>query len=172
LANEFRQSSHVFLLSFEGLPVEKDWELRRRIREAGAGLKYRVVKNRLAQLAVQGTPIEPLRDQFKGMTAVAISRDEPVILARVLRDFSRDNPQLAFKGAVVEGRFVDPAHIETIANLPGRPELMAKIMGVVNSQAQQIVNAVHGVVRNLVVMLGQIRDQKAKQEGATTPTDA
>jgi large subunit ribosomal protein L10 len=164
LANEFRQSPHVFLLNFQGLPVEKDWELRRKLREAG--LRYRVVKNRLAQIAAQGTPAEPLREQFKEMTAVATSSDEPVALARILRDFSRDNPQVAFKGAVVEGRVIDLTKIEAIANLPGRPELMAKIMGMVNIQTQQLVSAVQGVVRNLVVVLGQIRDQKAKETSA------
>jgi large subunit ribosomal protein L10 len=167
LANEFRQSPHVFLLNFQGLPVEKDWELRRKLREAG--LRYRVVKNRLAQIAAQGTPAEPLREQFKEMTAVATSSDEPVALARILRDFSRDNPQVAFKGAVVEGRVIDLTKIEAIANLPGRPELMAKIMGMVNIQTQQLVSAVQGVVRNLVVVLGQIRDQKAKETSAFRP---
>jgi large subunit ribosomal protein L10 len=157
----------VFLVSFEKLPVEKDWELRRKLREAG--LKYRVVKNRLAQLAAKGTPVEAVQDLFTQMTAIALSREDPVILAKVLRDFARDNPQVAVKGAVVEGRVVDKTKIEAIASLPSRPELMAKIMGLVNIQAQQVVNAVHGVARNLAVVLGQIRDQKAAQEGAATP---
>jgi large subunit ribosomal protein L10 len=167
LSGEFRQSPHVFLVGFEKLPVGKDWELRRKLRDAG--LKYRVVKNRLAQLAARGTPVEAMSDYFTGMTAVALSRGEPVALAKVLRDFARDNPQVAVKGAVVEGRAVDVKNIEAIANLPGRPELMAKVMGLVNAPAQQLVTAVNGVVRNLVVVLGQIRDQKAKETQDPSP---
>jgi large subunit ribosomal protein L10 len=113
--------------------------------------------------------VEAVQDLFTQMTAIALSREDPVILAKVLRDFARDNPQVAVKGAVVEGRVVDKTKIEAIASLPSRPELMAKIMGLVNIQAQQVVNAVHGVARNLAVVLGQIRDQKAAQEGAATP---
>lgn len=164
LADEFRQSPNVFLLSFAGLSVEKDWELRGRLRAANGGIKYRVVKNRLAQKAVQGTPAAALSEQFKGMTAIALSPEDPATLAKLLTDFARENPVFQFKGAVVEGRQIAVNQIEAVANLPTKPQLMAQVMGLMNAPAQQLVHAVNGVIRNLVVVLGQIRDQKEKNE--------
>jgi len=169
-ANEFRQSINVFLLSFEGLSVSKDWELRGKIRAADGGMKYHVVKNRLAQKAAQGTPVEPLSDQFKGMTAIALSPDDPATLAKLLTEFARENPAFRFKGAVVEGRVVGFEQIETIATLPTKPQLMAQIMGMINLHAQHLVNAVNGVMRNLVVVLGQIRDQKSETRNQKSET--
>jgi large subunit ribosomal protein L10 len=164
LANEFRQSPNVFLLSFEGMSVEKDWELRGKLRAANGGITYRVVKNRLAQKAAQGTPAAALSEQFKGMTAIALSPEEPVTLAKLLTEFAKENPVFQFKGAVVEGRPIAVSQIEALANLPTKPQLIAQIMGLMNIHAQQVVSAVNGVMRNLVVVLGQIRDQKEKNE--------
>ncbi|MBI3950518.1 MAG: 50S ribosomal protein L10 [Acidobacteria bacterium] len=163
LGNEFRQSPNVFLLSFEGLSVSKDWELRGKLRAAtGAKIRYHVVKNRLAQKAAEGTPIAQLNDQFQGMTALALCPDDPATLAKLLTEFAKENPAFRFKGAVIEGRVIALDQIEAIANLPSKSQLMAQIMGMINIQAQQLVNAVNGVVRNLVVVMGQVRDQKAK----------
>jgi large subunit ribosomal protein L10 len=172
LASEFRQSPNVFLLSFEGLSVIKDWELRGRLRAADGGkIKYHVVKNRLAQKAAEGTPLGQLNNQFKGMTAVALSPDDPVALAKLLTDFARENPALRFKGAVVEGGMVDVGRIEAIANLPSKPQLMAQIMGMIHLQAQQLVNVINEVTRTLVVVLGQVGDQKERITGAPETED-
>lgn len=165
LANEFRQSPNVFLLSFEGMSVAKDWELRSTLRAADGGrIKYHVVKNRLAQKAAQGTPVAQLSEQFKGMTAVALSPDDPTSLAKLLTEFAKENPSLQFKGAVVEGRVVGLAQIEAIAHLPSKQQVVAQIMGLIHLHAQQLINVINGVTRNLVVVLGQIRDQKEKNE--------
>lgn len=166
LAREFRQSPNIFLLSFEGMSVQKDWELRNKLRAANGGIKYRVVKNRLAQKAAQGTPAELLSQQFRGMTAIALSRDEPVTLAKLLTEFSKENPALQLKGAVVEGRLIAVHQIEALANLPTKPQLIAQLLGLMNAQAQQVVTVINSVIRNLVVVLGQIRDQKANQESS------
>jgi large subunit ribosomal protein L10 len=166
LANEFHQAPNVFLLSFEGLSVIKDWEIRGKLRGASdAGIKYYVVKNRLAQKAAEGTPLAQLNDKFKGMTAVAMCPSEPAALAKLLTEFAKENPAFRFKGAVIEGRAIALNQIEALANLPAKPQLMARIMGLVNTQPQRLVNAVNGVIRNLVVVMGQVRDQKAEADG-------
>ncbi|RMG52049.1 MAG: 50S ribosomal protein L10 [Acidobacteria bacterium] len=164
LADAFRRSPNIFLISFEGLSVAKDWELRRRLRQAAnGGITYRVVKNRLAQKAAQGTPLEALSDQFRGMTAVALSQDDPVTVAKVLTEFAKENRGLQFKGAIVEGRVIDLEQVKALASLPSRAELLAQIAGLIHLQAQRIVNVINGVTRNLVVVLGQVRDQKAAE---------
>ncbi len=164
LASVFRQSDNIFLMSFEGLSVEKDWQLRGKLRAAPeSGIKYHVVKNRLAQKAAEGTPVAQLTEQFKGMTAVALTPDDPVILAKLLTEFAKENPTFQLKGAVIEGRVIALDQIESIASLPSKPQLLAQIMGLINIHAQQLVNVTNGVIRNVAVVLGQIRDQKADE---------
>lgn len=165
LASEFRRVPHVFVVGFEGLSVAKDWELRGKLRAAQAGIKYHVVKNRLAQKAAEGTPVAQLNERFKGMTAVALTPDDPATLAKLLTEFAKENPTFRFKGAVIEGRAIALDQIEAIANLPTKPQLMSQIMGLINAQPQRLVNVMQGVIRNLVVVLAQIRDQKAQAEG-------
>jgi large subunit ribosomal protein L10 len=72
LKEEFGVADNAVIVSFQGLTVEKDWELRRALEKAE--LNYRVVKNTLVKIAVEGTPLEPLKEQFTGMTAVAYSQ--------------------------------------------------------------------------------------------------
>ena len=89
LKEEFGGAGNALVVSFQGLTVEKDWELRRALEKAE--LNYRVVKNTLGKLAVEGTPLEPLKDHFIGMTAIAYSEKDPVGLAKVL------SPSMAFR---------------------------------------------------------------------------
>ena len=161
LKEEFVAADNAMVVSFQGLTVEKDWELRRALEKAE--LNYRVVKNTLGRIAVEGTPLEPLKDHFVGMTAIAYSEKDPVGLAKVLSKFAKDNAQLTFKAGVVEGRVINIKDIDTLAALPLKEELVSKLMFLINSPAQRIATAVNGVARNLAVVLKQIADQKGGQ---------
>ena len=116
LREEFGNMGNALIVSFQGLPVEKDWELRKAMREAN--LNYRVVKNTLGRLAVEGTPLESLKDHFIGMTAVAYSDKDPVGLAKVLSKFAKENAQITFKAGVVEGRAINVKDISALASMP------------------------------------------------------
>src|SRR5215813_2767716 len=161
LKEEFIGADNALVVNFQGLTVEKDWELRRALEKAE--LNYRVVKNTLGKIAVEGTPLEPLKDHFVGMTAIAYSENDPVGLAKVLSKFAKDNAQLTFKAGVVEGRVINIKDIDALAALPTKEELVSKLMFLLNSPAQRIATAVNGVARNLVVVLKQIADQKGGQ---------
>src|SRR6266545_2751730 len=150
LKEEFGGADNALIVSFQGLTVEKDWELRRALEKAE--LNYRVVKNTLVKIAVEGTPLEPLKDHFTGMTAVAYSEKDPVGLAKVLSKFAKDNAQLKFKD------------VDALAALPSKEELISKLMFLLNSPAQRIAIAVNGVARNLAVVIKQIADQKGGQQ--------
>ena len=102
LKEEFKKTGNALVVSFQGLPVDKDWELRRALQ--AAQLNYRVVKNTIGRIAVEDTPLESLKEHFKGMTAVAYSDTDPVGLAKVLSKFAKENAKLTFKAGVVEGR--------------------------------------------------------------------
>jgi large subunit ribosomal protein L10 len=164
LKEEFGVADNAVIVSFQGLTVEKDWELRRALEKAE--LNYRVVKNTLVKIAVDGTPLEPLKDHFTGMTAVAYSQKDPVGLAKVLSKFAKDNAKLKFKAGIVEGRVINVKDVDALAALPSKEELVSKLMFLLNSPAQRIAIAVNGVARNLAIVIKQIADQKGGQDQA------
>ena len=98
-------------------------ELRRQVR--GTQSRYVVVKNTLALRAVKGTALEAMSEHFRGPTAVAYNSSNAVALAKVLTAFAKANPNLVFKGALVDGRPVAAAQIQAIADLPSREELVS-----------------------------------------------
>jgi len=161
LKKDFGTSSHALVVSFQGLTVEKDQQLRRQLREAQ--LHYRVVKNTLAQRAVEGTALEALRDHFVGPTAVAYSERDPVGLAKVLTKFAKDNAQFTFRAGVVEGRVIAVKDIDALATMPSKEELISKIMYLINAQAQRLAVALAGTARNLAVVTNEVAKQKGAQ---------
>src|SRR5438132_7760000 len=159
LTEQFKNANAAMLVSFQKMTVAKDQELRRQLREAG--VSYSVVKNTLARKAALGTPLEPMTEQFKGVTAVALSQTDPVGLAKTVAKFTKANPDIfSFKVGLVEGKVVALREVEAIASLPSREELLSKILFVVNSQAQRLVNVLQAVPRNLAVVVNQVRAQK------------
>lgn len=162
LKQEFAKTQHAFIVAYQGIPVEKDWELRKQAREAN--FSYRVVKNTLAQLAVEGTALESLKDQFVGPTAIAYNENDPVSIAKVLSKFAKENPKFTFKAGVVEGRAITVKEIDTVASMPSKEELISKIMFLINSGAQRMAIALNGVARNLTVVVSEVAKQK--EQGA------
>jgi large subunit ribosomal protein L10 len=158
LRQDFAGVSNAFLVDFKGMSVNEDQKLRAEIHKAQ--ITYRVVKNTLARLAVQGTPLEPAADQFVGTTAVAVTKDDPVAVAKLLSDFAKTHAKFTFKAGIVEGRVIDVADIEKLATMPSKEELISKIMMLINSGAQRLATTTSGVARNLAVV---IREAKAKE---------
>ncbi|MFN2578409.1 MAG: 50S ribosomal protein L10 [Pyrinomonadaceae bacterium] len=162
LAEQFKQANAAMLVSFKNMTVAKDQELRRQLREAG--LTYSVVKNTLARKAAAGTALEPMADQFKDVTAVALSANDPVGLSKAISKFSKANPDIfSFKVGLVEGKVVELKEVESIANLPSREELLSKVLFLINVQAQRLVTVIQAVPRNLAVVMDQVRAQKETQ---------
>ncbi len=159
LAEQFKNANAAMLVSFKKMTVAKDQELRRQLREAG--VTYSVVKNTLARKAAAGTPLEPLADEFKGVTGVALSTSDPVGLSKAISKFTKANAEIfSFKVGLVEGRVLDLKQVEAIANLPSREELISKMLFLINAQAQRLVTVIQAVPRNLVVVMDQVRAQK------------
>src|SRR5687767_9508923 len=158
-------SKSAMVVSFKGVSVAKDQEFRNSIREAGA--KYEVVKNTLARIAVKGTDFEQASDHFKGVTAIAWTENDPVVLTKAISKFMKDNADIyTFKTGVVDGNLVDLEKLTTIANLPSKEELISKLLFVLNAQAQRIVTVINAVPRDLAVVIKQIGD---KAPAAETP---
>ncbi|GIU82026.1 MAG: 50S ribosomal protein L10 [Acidobacteria bacterium] len=163
LTEQFQKSNAAMVISFSRVTVAKDQELRNQLREVGA--KYQVVKNTLARLAVKGTPFEAISDHFKGVTAIAFTENDPVILSKTISKFIKNNSELfTFKAGFVDGRVVDFKQVEQIANLPSKEELISKLLFLLNSPAQRLASVIQAVPRNLVVTIKQIADKKAEQQ--------
>ena len=162
LAEQFKQANAAMLVSFKNMTVAKDQELRRQLREAG--VNYAVVKNTLARKAAAGTALEPMVDQFKGVTAVALSTTDPVALSKAISKFAKANAEIfTFKVGLVEGKVVELQQVEAIASLPSREELLSKVLFLINAQAQRLATVINAVPRNLAVVLGQVQKQKEAQ---------
>lgn len=138
LHKEFEASPHAVLVDFTGLSVPAVTEFRRKMKAAGS--RYRVVKNSLALRAAKGTALEKLGDRLQGTTGIAYSGSDPVALAKVLVDFAKDHPTLAVKAGVVSGdQVLDAAGVKTLSTMPGLAELRARLLGLLQAPATQLV---------------------------------
>ena len=161
LAQQFQAASAGMLVGFTKLTVAKDQEFRRRLAEAGAS--YSVVKNTLARKAAAGTPFEGASEHFKGVTALALAEGDPVQLSKAISKFVKDNPEVfTFKAGVVEGRVVALRDVEAIATLPSKEELIAKVLFLINANAQRLATVISAVPRNLAIVVKQIGEQKGE----------
>ncbi|MDX6611464.1 MAG: large subunit ribosomal protein [Blastocatellia bacterium] len=160
LTEQFQQASAAMLISFTKMTVPKDQELRNQLREAGS--TYSVVKNTLARKASEGTVLEQAKEEFKGVTAVALSTGDPVSLSKAITKFNKANPDIfTFKVGIVEGKVVALRDLEAIASLPSKEDLISKILFLVNCQAQRLATVISAVPRNLAIVVKQVGDQKA-----------
>jgi large subunit ribosomal protein L10 len=152
-------AEHAFVIGFKGITVNQVNDLRNKVRKSGG--QYVVIKNTLARLAVAGKPLEQVKEHFTGPTAVAYSLEDPVALAKVLTDFAKDAPVIEFKGGLVEGRPIAASQVKEIASLPGRQELLAKLLFLMQSPIQRFVRvlAASGPQR-LAIVLDQVAKKK------------
>ena len=144
---------------YRGLSVAEITNLRRRLQKEDGD--YTVVKNTLAKLAIKDTPFEGLDEFLNGPSAIVLGFGDEVAPAKVILQYLKEAKKTnEVKGGVLDGKVLSANDIKTISNLPSKQELLAKIMGSLNSPAQGIANTLNGVARALVYAMEEVRKQK------------
>ncbi len=158
LRADLAQVHSLFILENHGLKVNDVNELRSKVRSVDA--TYRVVKNSVVRLAVEGTGMEGLSEHLSGPNAFAFTEGDAVQLAKVLRDFAKDHPALTFKQAFMEGQVLGADDARKIADLPSREELVSRLLFLLQSPMRRLAVVLNGPVQQLVNALHQVADTK------------
>ena len=141
------------IVNYSGITVEQDTQLRKAMREAG--VVYKVYKNTMMNFAFKGTDYEALVPYLEGPSAVAIAKDDATAPARILGKYAKNIEALEIKGGVVEGIAYDAKGISAIASIPGREELLSKLLGSLQSP-----------ITNLARVLNQVAEKGGAGEAA------
>jgi large subunit ribosomal protein L10 len=153
LKKELATSTTAIIGTFAKLTVAQDFELRKVIREAGG--KYRVVKNKLAPIAGEGTQIEGALKGLKGVSAVAFTSGDPVALAKGFAKWVGENAEFQFKLGIVDGKLLTVEDVKALATMPGKEEIFSKLLFLINAPAQRLATVINATGRDLAVVLGQ-----------------
>jgi large subunit ribosomal protein L10 len=139
LKEKFGRATCVYIADYRGLDVESVNQLRRRVRQEGAGdYEYQVAKNRLLKRAVEGSSAADVASHFEGPTAVALSYGDPAGLAKILDDFAKEHDAFELKGGVLDGAPIGPGEIATLATLPSLDELRGRLVGLLQAPASKL----------------------------------
>ena len=132
---------------YRGLTVSEVTELRKQLRAKDC--QFKVMKNNFVKVAFDEMKIENLADYLAGPTAIALLKDDPNEVAKILFDFAKEAPALQVKGAYIEKEVYDAAKIEAFSKLPGKKQLIAMLMSAINGPAQKLAATLQAYVEKL-----------------------
>src|SRR5437016_3398491 len=162
LGKDLQNVSTVIVTTYTKLTVPQDYELRKLLRSSGA--KYAVVKNTLVERAAKGTKVEDALKDLSGVTSIAYTEGDPVMLAKALSKYAKDNPEFTFKAGIVEGRVISLKEIEALATMPSKEEIYSKLLFLLNAPAQRLVTALNALGRKWAVVIDQgVKEKKFKE---------
>ena len=144
LADEMRNSVSGVLVNYQGITVDDDTKMRKALREAG--VKYKVVKNSLTGRACDEVGFGDMKQHLAGMTAIAISENDAVAPAKVLKEYAEKIESFEILAGYLDGKVVDKATVEQLADIPSKEVLIAKLLGSIKSPLYGLAYALQAVV--------------------------
>lgn len=159
LKERLARASTIYVTDFTGLKVKNVTELRRRFR--GLGVEYVVVKNTLAQRALQDASVSGLDSVLDGPTGLVLAGADPIAAAKVLADFQKEFERPAVKAGLVDGRVVTAADVKRLATLPSREQLLSQIAGAFQAPLAGFVGVMSSLLYQMVGALEALRSQRS-----------
>jgi large subunit ribosomal protein L10 len=157
LAHELEGSTSAIVGTFAKLTVSQDYELRKVVRTAGG--RYRVLKNKLAARASKGTKVEQALQGLKGVSSVAYTSGDPVVLAKALSTWMTENAEFTFKLGIVDGQVITVEEVKRLATMPSKEAIFSKLLFLINAPAQRLVTVMNAAGRDLAVVINQAVEQ-------------
>jgi large subunit ribosomal protein L10 len=161
LKEKFSAAKGAVLTDYKGLTVAEMSELRDTLR--GASIEYKVVKNTLARLASEETPLAVARESFSGPVGVALGYDDAVAVAKAVLEFAKKNDKLKVTSGVIEGELCPAERLKDIAKLPSREGLLSMMAGGFQAPAGQMARLLYATVARMGFALGALREKREQE---------
>ena len=158
LADCFSRAKAIYFTEYHGLDVHNITRLRKLFFEAN--VDYKVAKNTLIKLAIDTDLIPEDEGVLNGSTAVAISYDEPIAPAKVIKEFKKDNELPNVKGILLEGDFIPGREFKKLADMPSKDELLSQLVAMLNSPLQKLVSTLNAPMQDVIGVLGSLKEKK------------
>jgi large subunit ribosomal protein L10 len=160
LQGKFEKAKGVVFTNYRGLNVEEISGLRDILRSAE--LEYKVVKNTLAKIAAEGTPVDVAKETLSGPIGVAIGYDDPVLLVKKVLEFSKSNDKLEIKGGVIEGDICSSEQITAISKLPSREVQLAMLVGAMQSPLSKLAGLLNSTLTQFAYAMEALKSKKSE----------
>lgn len=144
LADKLGRCASSVLVKYEGITVDEDTKMRKALREAG--VEYTVIKNTLIGKACDKVGFEALKPNLEGMNAIAISYEDPIAPAKILKEYAEKIETFEIRGGILEGSVVDAATVNELAEIPPKEVLIAKLLGSMQSPIYKFAYVLQAVV--------------------------
>ena len=158
LADCFSRAKAIYFTEYHGLDVHNITRLRKLFFEAN--VDYKVAKNTLIKLAINKDLIPDGEGVLNGSTAVAISYDEPIAPAKVIKEFNKENELPNVKGILLEGDFIPGSEFKKLADMPSKDELLSQLVAMLNSPLQKLVSTLNAPMQDVVGALSNLKEKK------------
>ena len=159
LAEKFKAMKGMIMTEYHGLSVSQISELRSELRKCGC--EYLVVKNTLSKIALKEVGLESVNEYFDGPTAIVVESGDPVSPAKVVAEFAKKNEKFVVKAGLLDGKILAAGEIKSLAALPSKEVLIAKMLGSMQAPISGFVNVLQGSLRNLVYVLNAVKEKQA-----------
>ncbi len=160
LKDRFSRAASIVQVEYRGITAVNMDKLRSSLRKED--VEFKVIKNRLAKIAVKDTPAEGLGEKFSGPISVAIGYKDSIAPARLITEFAKVEKLLKIVGGMTEGEIYDGGQMKTLGSLPGKQSLQASLLSAMQGTPRNFVSVLGGVLRKFLYLLAALEELKNK----------